>query len=264
MNLFNYKDEPPSKRLLKQHFIDANRGVFPQDTLNCVAHMILAIETPIEMMEIALEFIVKKLQACRADIGFVRPQDSIYRPALIYYNVNSDPPNYTGTVFSNQDKVFQKTWRQRLPVACDNVPSNTLLYDSRKKFESIQSKSILFQRLILDKNPVGLACIDFTHEYHVWTPTEISFMGAFCETFLGPLLGISNYWHDPKKHQLIKRPTQSELMAIKLAAKGMSYKQIADELGKSIRTIENQLRNARETLNASNQAELITKCEIWL
>jgi DNA-binding CsgD family transcriptional regulator len=264
LNLFNYKDEPPSKRVLKQHFIDANKEAFPQDTLNCVAHLILTVEDPDEMMTIALEFIVKKLEACRADIGFARPQDHIYKPASIYYSLSSDPPNYTGTVFSNQDKVFQKTWHQRLPVACDNVQSNPLLYDSRKKFESIQSKSILFQRLVWDKNPVGMACIDFTHEHHIWTPTEINFMAVFCEVFLGPLLGISHYWHDPEKYRLIKKPTQSELMAIKLAAKGMSYKQIADELGKSVRTIENQLRNARDTLNASNQAELITKCEMWL
>lgn len=264
MNLFNYKNEPPSKRVLKQHFIDANKGVFPQDTLNCVAHLILSIESPDEMMSVALAFIVKKFEACRADIGFVRPQDSIYKPASIYFNASTDPLDCTGTVYSNQDRVFQKTWHQRLPVTCDNVHSNPLLYDSRKKFESIQSKSILFQRLVWDKNPVGMACIDFTHEHHVWTPSEIEFMGVFCETFLGPLLGISHFWHDPKKYQLIKKPTQSELMAIKLAAKGMSYKQIANELGKSVRTIENQLRSARDTLNAANQAELITKCEIWL
>jgi len=61
--LFNYKDEPPSKRLLKQHFIDANRDAFPQDTLNCVAHLILVIESPDEMMSVALEFIVKKTRS---------------------------------------------------------------------------------------------------------------------------------------------------------------------------------------------------------
>lgn len=264
MNLFDYKSEPPSKRTLKQYFIDANKSAFPQDTLNCVAHLILDIENPVEMMNIALEFVVKKLDACRADIGFVRPQDSVYKPSSIYYNSMSDPPNCTGTVFSNQHNVFQKTWHQRLAVVCDNVESNPLLYDSRKNFEAIQSKSILFQRLIWDKIPIGMTCIDFTHEHHVWTPTEIEFMGVFCETFLGPLLGISHYWHNPEKYQSIKKPTQSELMAIRLAAKGLSYKQIADELGKSVRTIENQLRNARFTLNAANQAELMMKCEIWL
>lgn len=144
MNLFNYKDEPPSKRVLKQHFIDANREVFPQDTLNCVAHLILTVEDPDEMMTIALEFIVKKLEACRADIGFARPQDHIYKPASIYYSLSSDPPNCTGTVFSNQDKVFQKTWHQRLPVACDNVKSNPLLYDSRKNLNPYKVSQFCF------------------------------------------------------------------------------------------------------------------------
>ncbi len=264
MNLLDYKSEPPSKRSLKQHFLDANREAFPQDTLNCVAHLILSIENPDEMMMIALEFMVKKMQACRADMGFLKPIDRIYKPISIYYNAISAPPVCTDTVFYNQDSVFQKTWHQRLPVACDNVQSNPLLNDSRRKFESIQSKSILFQRLIWDRNPVGITCIDFTHEQHVWTPTEIHFMGEFSETFLGPLLGISHYWHDPEKYQSVKRPTHSELTAIRLAAKGLSYKQIADELGKSIRTIENQLRSARDTLNAANQADLIMKCEIWL
>jgi len=149
-------------------------------------------------------------------------------------------------------------------VVCDNVRDNPLLRDSRRKFESIQSKSILFQRLTLDHDPVGLTCVDFTHEAHVWTPAEVRFMGDFCGTFLGPLIGISRRWHLSSRDQIINKPTRAELMAIKLAAQGLSYKQIANELGKSVRTIENQLRNAREALNASNQAELINKCSIWL
>lgn len=261
---FNYTNEPPSKRALKQHFLDAHKGQVPQDMLNCVAHLILAVEDPDEIMSIALEFMVDKLAACRADMGLLGPRDRTYKPSSIYYNATMAPLDCEGTVYSNQYQVFQRTWHQRSPVVCDNVHLNPMLNDSRKKFESIQSKSILFQRLIWDNKPVGMTCIDFTHEHHIWTTSEINFIGMFCEQFLAPLLGISHYWHAPKRSQIIKRPTNSELMAIKLAAKGMSYKQIANELGKSIRTIENQLRNARDTLDATNQAELITKCEIWL
>ncbi|MGH2821401.1 MAG: helix-turn-helix transcriptional regulator [Actinomycetota bacterium] len=262
--MLNYRAEPPSKRALKQLFIDAHYRSVPQDTLNCVAHLILVIENPEEMMNIALEYMVNKLSACRADAGFGTPGDRIYRPASVYYNRRSDPPAYTGIVFSNQTKIFQKTWKQSSPIMCENVDTNPLLLDSRKKFESIRSKSILLQRLVLDRNPVGIVCVDFTQEQHACTPSEIRFMESFCGTFLGPLAGISSYWHDPKRYQITKKPSRSELLAIKLAATGMSYRQIANELGKSIRTIENQLRNARFALNAANQAELISKCELWL
>ncbi len=260
----NFIKEPPSKRLLKQHFLDANKGGVPPDILNCVAHLILVIEDPDEVMSTALEFMVAKLSACRADIGILNPKDSTYKPSSIHYNVGTAPALCDGTAYSNQSQVFKKTWQQSSPVVCDNVHLSPILCDSRKKFESIQSKSILFQRLIWNNKPVGMTCIDFTHEYHVWTTSETNFISMFCDQFLAPLLGISHYWHNPKKSHIIKKPTNAELLAIKLAAKGMSYKQIANELDKSIRTIENQLRSARDTLNASNQAELIIKCEIWL
>ena len=66
--------------------------------------------------------------------------------------------------------------------------------------------------------------------------------------------------HSPALDPLCPRERQ----VLQLIAGGQTCKQIASELGKSVRTIENQLRSARETLNAANQAELISKCEIWL
>lgn len=262
--MLKYMNEPPSKKAMKEYFIDANRERFSPDTLNCVAHLILSIEIPDEVMNIALDFLVGKFSASRANGGFVAPQDRVYNPASIRCSNDLRQGDFGGVVFSNQLKVFKKTWKQSAAVVCEDIHSSPLLADSRKKFEGIQSQSILMQRLTLEGHPVGIACVDFTHKPHAWTAVEISFMESFCEVFLGPLAGISRYWHDPKKYQTVKKPTHSELAAIRLAAKGNSYKQIASELGKSVRTIENQLRNARDTLDAANQAELISKCEMWL
>ena len=139
-----------------------------------------------------------------------------------------------------------------------------MLADVREVITSIQSKSKLMQRLVWDKDPIGISCVDHTVEEHEWEGWEIEFMQQFCTNYFAPLAGISNYWHNPTMHQMFKKPSESELDAIRLAAVGLSYKKIADELDKSVRTIENQLRNARHRLNASNQAELIKKCEPWL
>ena len=120
------------------------------------------------------------------------------------------------------------------------------------------------QRLVWDSEPIGISCVDHSKKNHKWTGNEIDFMHHFCSIYFAPLAGISNYWHNPTLHQMFKKPSKSELDAIRLAEKGMSYKQIADELGKSVRTIDNQLRDARRRLNASNQIELIKKCAPWL
>ncbi|NQZ53005.1 MAG: hypothetical protein HRT93_02005 [Piscirickettsiaceae bacterium] len=262
--MFDYISEPPSQKALKQYFIDKNIQSFPSDTINCVAYMILTIDNPDEMMNIALSHIVDKFSACRADMGFSTPTDKLYEPTFVHHSQYSQPPDCTNVSYSNQDPVFQKTWRQRTPVVCTSIHDDKIMADSRATFEAIQSESVLFQRLSLDKKTVGLTCVDFTNEQHVWLPEEIAFMSSFCETFFGPLAGISQYWHGAKSKQIIKRPSRAELAAISLSAKGMSYKQIAYELGKSTRTIENQLRNAREALNAVNQIDLIKKCTFWL
>lgn len=262
--MINYIDEPPSQRALKQYFIDNNSEHFPQETLNCVAYMILTIDDPEEMMDVALSYMVNKLNACRADMGYLTPKDKLYQPTSIHYTPYSATTNCAGVVYSNQANALQKAWRQPTAVTSTNIHEDKIMSDSLTTFKAINTESILFQRLSIGPKIVGLTCIDFTKDQHIWTPYEITFVSEFCQKFLGPLAGISQYWHGSKKEQLLKRPSRAELDAIRLAAKGMSYKQIANELNKSSRTIENQLRNARDALNASNQTELIRKCMLWI
>tara|TARA_R110002111_G_scaffold44689_4_gene81321 strand:- start:2209 stop:3003 length:795 start_codon:yes stop_codon:yes gene_type:complete len=262
--MINYIDEPPSQRALKKYFIDQNIERFPQKTLNCVAYMILTIDNPEEMMDVALAYMVDEIGACRADMGYLTPEDKIYHPNSIYYSRYASPSDCEGVVYSNQTEIFQKAWRQPTAVTSINIHNDQIMSDSRHSFEAAQTESVLFQRLSIGRKAVGLACIDFTQDQHIWTVEEVTFISEFCQKFLGPLAGISQYWHGSKKEQVVKRPSTAELSAIKLAAKGMSYKQIANELNKSSRTIENQLRSAREALNATNQADLIRKCMLWL
>ncbi|MGB4812298.1 MAG: LuxR C-terminal-related transcriptional regulator [Methylophilaceae bacterium] len=264
MPISNFLSQPPLKKELKEYFIEANRGIFPSDTLNCVAHLILCIDTPNEISNIALDYLILKLSADRANLGFVETSDKYYKPASIRNNHICPTKNEAGFVFSNQSKIFQKALKQHSAVVCNDVSVSSLLCDSRVSFESIKSRSMLIQRLTINGKLVGLACVDFTNQQHEWDSKEILFMESFCDTFLGPVLGISQHWYKPNKLQSHKKPSTCELAAIRLAAKGLSYKRISNDLGKSVRTIENQLRNARNNLEATNLPELINKCEIWL
>ncbi len=159
---------------------------------------------------------------------------------------------------------MQKIWQTSSPMAINNVSSHDELKELKDVFLNAGCKSMLLQRLLWEEKLIGIACIDYTLKPHVWSEHEINFMQTFCSKFLGPLAGISNYWFNPKLHSMFSKPTESELIAIRLAAKGLTYKQIADQLNKSTRTIENQFRNARNRLNARNQIDLVKKCEHWL
>ncbi|MEM7400357.1 MAG: LuxR C-terminal-related transcriptional regulator [Pseudomonadota bacterium] len=260
----NFKQEPPSTKALKLHFIDGNYQTTPGNMLDCVAHMILAIENPTETVRIALSYLGSHLDTCRADAGFAVPTDREYTPLSEYCSPQTQPPSVENFVISNQHEVMQRVWRSRTPVTYEAVASNPLLDEVREILDTIHCKSMMLQRLIWDKEPIGIACVDHAQKEHTWTETEVEFMHQFCTEFFAPLAGISNYWHNPTMHQMFKKPSESELDAIRLASEGLSYKKIAEQLSKSVRTIENQLRHARLRLNASNQAELIKKCEPWL
>ncbi len=260
----NFKQEPPSTKALKQHFIDGNYQTITDSMLDCVAHMILVIENPTETVRIALSYLGSHLDTCRADAGFAVPTDREYTPLAEYCSEDSKPPSVADFVISNQHEVMQRVWRSRIPVKYEYIATNPQLIEVRDILDAINSKSMMLQRLVWDKDPIGITCVDHTLKEHEWDDTEVNFMHQFCTKFFAPLAGISNYWHNPTMHQMFKKPSESELNAIRLAAEGLSYKKIAEELNKSVRTIENQLRNARSRLNATNQAELIKKCEPWL
>jgi len=232
--------------------------------LNCAAHMIIVIDDPKQLVQVGLEFIANELSVCRADAGFATPTHKHYTPITEYRNKNTAPPSITGLLIPNQHPAMQHVWQTSSPVAIDDVASHNDLGELKQVFLSAGCKSMLLQQLIWDDKPIGISCIDYTDAPHVWSEYEINFMQTFCTTFLGPLAGISNYWFNPKLHSMFSKPSESELIAIRLAAKGMTYKQIAEQLSKSTRTIENQFRNARNRLGARNQIDLVKKCEHWL
>lgn len=257
------EQELPSILALRKEYIDSNRGCDGR-MLNCAAHMIISIEDPKQLVQIGLEFLVTELSVCRADAGFATPTHEHYTPITEFRSHETSPPSITGLQLPNQHPAMQSIWQTNTPIPINNVSSNDELAELREVFINAGCKSMLLNKLTWNNEPIGIACIDHTIDTHEWRDTEINFMQIFCSNFFGPLAGISNYWFNPKLHSMFSKPTESELIAIRLAAKGMSYKQIADQLNKSTRTIENQFRNARNRLNARNQIDLVKKCEHWL
>ena len=256
-------EQLPSTQLLRNQFIDPHQSCDSR-MLNCVAHMIIVIDNPKLLVQVALEFLVTELNVCRADAGFATPSHRHYTPITEYRNTISNPPSITGLELPNQHSAMQSVWETSAAVIINDVKKSKQLGSLKQTFITAGCKSMLLHKLLWDNNPIGIACIDYTNQTHDWSDDEITYMHNFCSKFLGPLAGISNYWFNPKLHSMFSKPTESELTAIRLAAKGLTYKQIANQLNKSTRTIENQFRNARKRLNAKNQIDLVKKCEHWL
>jgi DNA-binding CsgD family transcriptional regulator len=257
-------EAPPSRKQLKELLLDRLRREHPAASLNCMAHMILCIEEPASVAAIASEFLASSVGACRADAGTASPGDRAYVPLAVHYNARTDPPRCDDSRYDNTALVFRTTWRRSGPVACDRVRDDPLLADCRTDFTEIGSKSIVFNRLTFRRKPVGMVCIDVADAERRWSAGDLAAVNAFCETFLGPALAISKRWWGRDEAALSRRPSPAELAAIRCIAEGMSVDLAARTLGKSVRTIENQLRQARAATGAATRTELIRRCELWL
>ena len=264
LKAFDVPGPPPTATLVRR-FLDGNRRDFGPEVLNCVAHMILRMDAPRDMMHLALELLVGQLGASRADAGFVQPAERLYEPIVTYESPAHEPvpTGCSSTSYPNRAQVFRRTWTQAQPVSSDDVLADPLLTDCRLTYAAIQSRALLLQRLTDGGQPLGLVSIDFTDGAHVWKTAELVRVHAFCTTFLAPMAAIAQRWHLPERHDCA-RPTVAELDAIRLAAAGLGSKRIAARLGKSVHTIENQLRSARQRLDVPNLAALVHRCEPWL
>ena len=149
-----------------------------------------------------------------------------------------------------------------IPVAYDDVAVGNSLGSLKESFLGSGAKAMLAQSLrTSDGKAYAVMCADDMVHRRRWSTQDRATMARFGQTFFGPILGVSRELEHPNAGA---KPSPAELDAIRLAARGATYKEIADELGKSVRTVEFQLRSARQKMNAANQADLVRRCQHWL
>lgn len=248
----------PSLPVLRYRYLDQRRYHTPAALLDCVAHMLLYLDQPDIMMEVALAYLVRSLNACRGDAGVANPNSLFYIPSAVYLSPPSDAPTMLGVKVPNKHPALQLVWRTAAPVRIEQVEVNLMLGNLREAFIGLRSRSMVARRLEHEAAILGLICIDHTEESHEWQPKELELIELVCQEYLAPLLEYSlRLYQQNHKTNAANLLTPAELEVIKLAANGLTYNQIAQTLGKSVHTVDKQLRNAREKIGARNQSELI-------
>ena len=257
---FEVNELVPNLHSLRQHFLDQRRHNTPGPLLDCVAHMLLYLDQPATLLEVALAYLVRALTVCRGDAGIVSVHTPAYTPCAVFLDPRRDAPTMLGASLSNLHPMLQLVWRSDAPVRFEQVEDNPIIGDLREAFLELRSRSMVARRLEYHNAILGLICLDHTEESHEWQPRELALIDDFCREFLAPLLNYSLLMSQPAPQSSgTNLLTPAELEVVRLAANGLSYSEIARALGKSIRTVDNQLRSAREKLGARNQTDLVRR-----
>ena len=248
----------PDVRMLRRRFLDERRHNTPRPLLDCLAHMLLYIDQPDTLLEIALSYLVHTLSACRGDAGVTAPYLPSYDPSAVYLDPRRDAPTMLGVSLPNTHPLTQLVWHTNGPVCFEQIEQNPVIGDLRDAFISLRSRSMIARRLEHHTVALGLICLDHTEESHVWQPRELALIEDFCQEFLAPMLAYSlQLSKSLPVEKSASTLTSAELDVVRLAARGLTYSEIATTLSKSARTVDNQLRSAREKLGARNQIDLV-------
>jgi len=250
-----------SLKTLRKTILQRDKSV-PREQLDAAAHMLLYLDEPQRVLEIALNYLVDKTNVCRGDAGLANVSDTIYTAQASYESQDRYVPSMLGVSLPNQHKLIQNLWHQHKDmIAIENVKHFAGMGALNDVLLPLNTQSILATKLNYQDENLGLICLDYTVEQHRWEGKEKEVFYSFTQNYLSPIL----YYSKRKKAKESPNPlSEAELEAVRLAAKGLSYKAIAKSLGKSNRTIDNQLRSARAKLDAKNQIELIQSAQSYL
>jgi len=241
---------------LKVTLLDQKQGHVPSVMLDCAAHMLLYFDEPKTMYRIGLRFLLEHFRASRVDFGFGTPEKPVYIPNVVELVPDLCVPQFD-CAFPNQIWPVQQVWQARGPVyqSLESCPG------IEKYWDAIGSKTQMARRLEVEDHIFGLICVDDTDEVRRWHTTDVQFFNRYITEFFSPIVRAQIRLEKPS---VLAQLSIAEASVVRLAASGLTYKEVARQLRKSPNTVDNQLRSARAKLKVRNQVELVQAYLKWL
>lgn len=243
---------------LRRDLIDGQQADAPPSMLDCGAHMLLFLDQPVMVQRIALRHLRYRLRAARTDIGLGSPDEEFHKVGTV--EIDGDAGQVENHVVPNRHPAVQVVWRSKEPVYLD-IARDPIIGSLRAKTLERGTRSKLACRLEHRNRIFGMVCVDASEEHRDWDRSERQYLEEFTRRFLSPILSTSLA---PQVDGVCSLLTTTEISVARLVAAGMSYKEVAKQLGKSPNTVDNQLRKIRSKLQVTNRVELANACAAWL
>jgi DNA-binding CsgD family transcriptional regulator len=240
---------------LRRTLLDARRGEAPAAMLDCGAHMLLYFDEPSIMLGVGLQHLLERFDATRVNLGFGSQYGPEHQISAEQRRTDCDVPDSVGVVGPNRDRALQYVWHSKRTLYAD-VLHDPIMNGLLPTLQPLRTRAKMLRRLEYESRSFGIVCVDQTEECRRWSETDLDYLDQFVVDFLSPVMAESRSCRAGGGAPL----TAAERAVVRLAAEGLSYKEIAAELHKSPNTVDNQLRRIRERLGVRNQIELVRAC----
>lgn len=242
------------------------------------AHMLLHLDDVSACWTVATQWLRDTLDCQRVDTGFGRPEDREYFPGFAESkNADYDVPSFGGFAVDNRDPIMRAMWAGNKPIVFADIKQDRRVTPwLRKRMSGARTKSKIGAALRTRNGGFGLICADWTEHL---VPNNADLFDCFEQTVtdvLSPIIAVAKDVTEVKKPQAVINHeaasvfhygrrgsgaldalTSAEVEVARLVAQGLSYKEIANIRGRSLSTIDHQLRSIRSKMGVSSTSNLI-------
>ncbi|HUG25424.1 response regulator transcription factor [Piscinibacter sp.] len=261
-----------TQRMLRRRLFEGESAIRWRPARELAAQLLLYVDDPRMCWQLAAEWVRATLDADRADGGFggfITPAG-----ASIGYVVMAESqrpsmalPPVLGRCFDPTEPSIREVWRNAcLTPVTDVSQQRTMSLSARRMLLALGTASKLALPVSDGERPVGLLCADWNRQAPRWHADPCNEMTVFARDTLGPVLGASMKLAREQRDlatevrdqiESADALTAAEARVARLVAQGLSYKEVARELGRSLSTVDHQLRSIRQKLGVRSTSRLV-------
>lgn len=279
-----------TQRTLRHQLFEGPRALRWRPARELAAQLLLYLDDPQACWRITTEWLRDTLDADRVDGGYGGFLDAAGQPSdyvvLAEAQRNDLPlPPVLGLRFRAVDPSLRAVWAGRELAAIEDVAqARSFTRGMRGTLLALGTSAKLALPLRDGAQPLGLVCADWHRATPRWHAGQCNQLGELARDALGPLLGASarlaaaqhespqpalpllaadsNDAHAASPPEEVRPPawcdlTPAELRVARLVATGLSYKEVAQRLDRSLSTVDHQLRALRDKLGVRSTARLV-------
>ena len=245
-----------AQRELRTRLLDRGHVTW-QPARDLAARLLLHLEDPQFCWQFAAQWLRDSLDADRVDGGFAGPEHHVYRPQAEARRATREVPSMLGASIDGTDRGLRFVWSAgHAVVFCDVEQDQRLGAGLREGLLASGMRNTIATALVHQGAPLGLLCAD-------WMERRVDDSDCRWERFnevacvvLSPILGAARRLGS--EPALLQQLTPAERRVAQLVAAGLSYKEIARRLDRSLSTIDHQLRSVRRKLGARSTSRLVS------
>lgn len=226
------------------------------------AHLLLHLDEPESCWRVAAGWLREAFDADRVDCGFGHPDDAHYHPQVEALRRDRAVPSVIGLAVEATDRGLQAAWHAHGVVVLRDVAQERLLgHRMRAALVRMGTSVKMAAPIVGEAHPIGMVCVDWMDACDPGRDERWAHFEEVATGVLGPVMRASQRvaysLADDGAPDLLDALTPAERTVVRLAADGLSYKEIARRLGRSFSTVDHQLRSARTKLGVRSTARLV-------